>query len=72
MLTKKQSGDNHVTGIPYCPHCASHFRNPITIYKLFFWLNGKLDQIIQLPKKPLGSFYSKPNYLATGNKYMKR
>jgi hypothetical protein len=46
MLTKKQSGDNHVTVIPYCPHCACHFRNPVTIYKLCFWLNDKLDHTV--------------------------
>lgn len=46
MLTKKQSGDNYITVIPYCPHCACHFRNPITIYKLCFWLNDKLDHTV--------------------------
>jgi hypothetical protein len=46
MLTTKQFGEDHITVIPFCPHCACQFRNPIIVYKLCFWLNNKLDHVV--------------------------
>ncbi|WP_143774021.1 hypothetical protein [Niastella vici] len=46
MLTTKRSGEDHVTVIPFCPHCACHFRNPVIVYKLCFWFNDKLDHVV--------------------------
>jgi hypothetical protein len=45
MLTKKQDGD-HITVIPYCPHCTCHYRSPVVVHKLCFWFNNKIDHVV--------------------------